>query len=129
KEAAAQQRVLDLQGKSLEEQGAARGLINKELKEAQKLQQGLEKGFEMPADATYVGFEHLSESLKGTKVGQIKRPDMGTSSGPKVEGDIIGAKEIIINVSQGDRQAGEDFKGVVLGALNDVLTKTQTMLK
>jgi hypothetical protein len=128
KEAAAQARVLDLQGKLLDDQAGARGIINKELKEAQKLQQGLEKDFQMPADATYVGFESLSDKLKGAKVGQISRPDMGTKPSTNVSGDIIGANTITINVTSEGNNAPVDIKQAVMSAMGDVTTQLRTRL-
>lgn len=127
KEAAAQARVLDLQGKLLDDQAGARGVINKELKDAQKLQQGLEGGFKKPLDSTYTGFEGLSDKLKGASVGSINRPIVEPKPPTNVSGDIIGANTITINVS-GEGSAPTDIKQAVLSAMGDVTNQLKTKL-
>jgi hypothetical protein len=153
KEALAQQRVQELQNKLLDEETDNRAKIADQLRDALALQQTLQAGFTPPSMPDIPSMSQASKPSSGSSspnpflesgtgnsnipslskpqnIPQIV-PQPGVAGGnlPSIQGDLIGAKEIIINVTPETKDAGVDVQKIVLESLNGVLDKTKAMLK
>jgi hypothetical protein len=137
KEKAAQERLLELEQKATEATGQERAHILQQIKEAKKLQNQIGNGELNPLKMPK--FPNLDLSPVGANIKQNLEPVMVKSGGGKIPkpvqaknqnftGDIVGAKEIVINVAAGDRSSGADIERTVLNALGNVIDKTKAKI-